>query len=127
MRRESPTEGLMREDRVERRAHLLTFQRNAYHLALRITGKVSDAEDVRQEAHLRAIRHEGAIPMGNEARKWFPRMVANAAKNHQVVSAHRKTRERAAGAGATDPAQTPDARQENEELRMAATEALTDG
>src|SRR5207248_1246517 len=67
---------------------------DAYLLALRLTGQSSDAEDVVQEAYLRALRHEGRIPSGVEGWHWFQRVIINAARNRRSADSSRKVRER---------------------------------
>jgi RNA polymerase sigma factor (sigma-70 family) len=74
---------------------LIGLQSAAYLLAYRITGKVADAEDAVQDAYIRAFKFNGNIPEKTAAqRKWFLRVVANAAKSARSSESMRRNRER---------------------------------
>jgi RNA polymerase sigma-70 factor (ECF subfamily) len=60
---------------------VLPHLRSAYGLARWITGDADDAEDVLQEAHLRALRYFHTF-RGDDGRRWFLAIVRNAAHAH---------------------------------------------
>jgi RNA polymerase sigma-70 factor (ECF subfamily) len=75
--------------------NLLACRDSAYHLALRMTCNEPDAEDVVQDAFVRAIRFSSSAPhQGTEYRKWFLHIVANAARDKYSSEARRRDMER---------------------------------
>ena len=96
----------------------------AYLLALRITGNSADAEDVVQEAYLRALRFNGPIPEGSDQRKWFLRVVANAAKDLRAADASRRVRERNAKLEESMQQLGISGKDDKDSLRVALAEAL---
>jgi len=67
--------------------HAALFARrdDVYLLALRLTRHPPDAEDVVQEAYLRALRHENRIPTGIEGWHWFQRIIINTARDRRAA------------------------------------------
>ena len=112
-----------RSERMSSRTDLLAYGDAAYLLAYRITGNSADAEDVVQDAYLRALRHaaEHTLPEGDELRKWFLRVVANAAKDFRSAKQSRQAREKTAMSEST-PSAAP--HQGQDVLRDAIAEAL---
>jgi RNA polymerase sigma-70 factor (ECF subfamily) len=74
--------------------NLLACRDSAYHLALRMTCNAADAEDVVQDAFVRAIRFSASAPDGNDLRKWFLHIVANAARDKRSSETRRREMER---------------------------------
>jgi RNA polymerase sigma-70 factor (ECF subfamily) len=58
------------------------YQRRVYAAALHITGNHSDADDVAQEAFVKAYRHLGMFDGRSEIFTWLYRITVNAALNH---------------------------------------------
>lgn len=69
-----PRDGAL-EERFEREA--LPLLREMYAAALRLTRKPADAEDLVQEAYLRAYRGFGGFEAGTNLRAWLHRILTN--------------------------------------------------
>ncbi len=88
-------------------------QRRVYRMAFHMTGSHSDADDVTQEALLRAYRGLGGFDGRAELGTWLTRIVINAALNHLRA----RRRERPAElpeeleAGGEDPGRTAESRE----------------
>ena len=67
------------------------FQQLAFRTAYVITGSAADAEEVTQDAFVKAYRALGTFRTGAEPRPWLLRIVANEARN-RVRSAGRRAR-----------------------------------
>jgi RNA polymerase sigma-70 factor (ECF subfamily) len=57
---------------------------------LRVTARVSDADDLSQETFLRAFRAHGALPPGTNVRAWLFAIATNLGRNH--FRAHQRRR-----------------------------------
>jgi RNA polymerase sigma-70 factor (ECF subfamily) len=61
----------------------------AFRVAYVIVGSAADAEDVAQEAFVKAYRTLGRFRMGSPFRPWLLRIVGNEARNHRRASGRR--------------------------------------
>jgi RNA polymerase sigma-70 factor (ECF subfamily) len=102
--------------------------KTVYRFALRLAGgDAHTAEDLAQEAMLRALRHEGRLRDEGSARIWLFRVTANLWRDQlRRTRVHRSWWQRAAGA---DPppapaAAPPERRHETAEAAEAALRAL---
>ncbi len=77
-----------------RNQELLQFRDPALNLAYRICGNAADAEDILQDAYLRAVKSPGPILAGNSLRNWFFQVTANAARDWLRSERSRRARER---------------------------------
>jgi RNA polymerase sigma-70 factor (ECF subfamily) len=104
------------------------FQQRAYRTAFYMTGSHDDADDVAQEAFLRAYRGLAGFDRRAEFGTWLHRIVINTALNH--LRARRRARAQTtgpeAGAGAVEPAPDPAGRAESLERARAALAALAE-
>lgn len=93
-----------------RLARLLSLYAPAYQLAVRSLGFARDAEDVVQQAYIKALNHLPAELPEGEVQPWFFRVVVNAARDHQRTEIRRHAREAASGGNilATSEAPPPD-------------------
>jgi RNA polymerase sigma-70 factor (ECF subfamily) len=106
------------------------FQQRAYQTALRMTGSHGDADDVAQDAFVRAYRGLPGFDFRADFGTWLHRIVINSALNH--LRARRRAQAHTSGAedGAevATPAPDPAGRAESRELAavvFAALEALS--
>lgn len=77
-----------------RNHELLLFRDAALHLAFRACGNRADAEDILQEAYLRAVAATTPVLSGNPLRNWFFQITANAARDHFRTESRRRLREK---------------------------------
>ncbi len=77
-----------------RNQELLHFRDPALNLAYRICGNAADAEDILQDAFLRAVKAPSPILCGNELRNWFFQITANAGRDWLRSERSRRSRER---------------------------------
>ena len=81
---------------------------SAYRTALRLTGKPAAAEDLVQEAYLRAFRHYAQYQRGTNFKAWFFRILTNAFLNdHRRAAFEPKPYDFGEEAG-LDPAAEPE-------------------
>lgn len=107
------------------RADLLAHRDAAYLLALRMVNNRSDAEDVVQEAYLKAVRIEIPDLDDSKMRAWFLRLVANVVRDHWKADRRRERHERrAAVERREDTTSASDDVAENKELRQRVDQAL---
>ncbi len=66
---------------------LVAHREGAYLLAVRMLGNAADAEDALQQAYLQALAFQGARPRGDDAKRWFLAVVANAARRRATAAA----------------------------------------
>ncbi|GAA1153802.1 SigE family RNA polymerase sigma factor [Nocardioides aquiterrae] len=92
-----------------------------------LLGAGTDAEDVVQEAFVKAYRSLGRFRDGAELRPWLLRIVANETRNHHRASVRRGARERAVALPAEllDPGEAV-ADHEAKERLLAAVAGLPD-
>jgi len=105
------------------------FQDRVYRTAFHMTGNHGDADDVAQEAFLRAYRGLAGFDERAEFGTWLHRIVINAALNHLRARRRRGRTEPAEVAESlpapeTDPAERTAAREEAREV-LAALEELS--
>lgn len=81
-----------------RNMELLQHRDAALLLAFRFTGSRADAEDILQEAYLKAVRAREPLLTGDALRKWFFQIAANTAVNALRSEQRRRVRERSAAA-----------------------------
>jgi RNA polymerase sigma-70 factor (ECF subfamily) len=102
------------------------WKERAYRTAYHMTGNHGDADDVTQDAFVRAYRGLGGFDERAAFGTWLHRIVVNSALNH--LRAHRRRRAHLAEpqAGAEVPTAAPDAaaRAESRELARAVQDAL---
>jgi RNA polymerase sigma-70 factor (ECF subfamily) len=77
------------------RALVERHSRNAFRLAYRLTGNEQDAEDVVQEAFIRAYRQLGRFESRANFGTWLYRIVANCSVDHIRVRQSRRDQSRA--------------------------------
>jgi len=106
------------------RPHLLS-------VAYRLTGTVSDAEDVVQETFLKAYRQLGRFEARADFRTWVHRIATNCAIDLIRARRYRETAHDAAdlesgviGDAAVSPSPTPDRQMLSEEIHSIVTEGL---
>jgi len=75
---------------------LLSFRDSALLLAYRISGNIADAEDILQNAYLKAVRTSAMPRHGTELRTWFLQLTASAAKDWCRSEHRRREREKTA-------------------------------
>jgi RNA polymerase sigma-70 factor (ECF subfamily) len=68
----------------------------AFRVAYVIVGSAADAEDVAQEAFVKAYRALGGFRMGSPFRPWLLRIVGNEARNHRRAAGRRTFHQRRA-------------------------------
>ena len=101
----------------------------AFRTAYVITGSAADAEEVVQDAFVKAYRARGRFRSGAPFRPWLLTIVANEARNHRRSSARRArlslqlAEERPSGGAAPSPEVALLAREERAEL-LAAVDRL---
>ena len=101
----------------------------AFRTAYVITGSAADAEDVVQDAFVKAYRARGRFRPGARFRPWLLAIVANEARNRRRASARRArlplelAEERPSGGAAPSPEVALLAREERAEL-LAAVDRL---
>ncbi|MGH7143987.1 MAG: RNA polymerase sigma factor, partial [Planctomycetota bacterium] len=83
-----------------RLARLLSFYASAYQLAARTLGTTRDAEDIVQQAYIKALTHLPAAMPDAEIQPWFFRVVVNAAHDQRRSELRRRAREAAGSAAA---------------------------
>ena len=77
-----------------RNHELLKFRDPALNLAYRIARNAADAEDILQEAYLRAVKTASPLLVGNELRNWFFQVTVNTARDWLRSENRRRHRER---------------------------------
>ena len=97
------------------------FQERVYRTAFRLTGNHGDADDVAQEAFLRAFRGLAGFDERAEFGTWLHRIVINSALNYLRARKRRGPREPAEAAESvptpeSDPAERTEAREEAREV-----------
>src|SRR5918992_1775424 len=70
---------------------LATHHAEIYRYLLRVTGRVGDADDLSQEAFLRAWRAYGGLPADANVRAWLFTIATNLARNHFRAERRRRT------------------------------------
>jgi RNA polymerase sigma factor (sigma-70 family) len=100
---------------------LLAKRDDAYLLALRLTARSADAEDVVQESYLRALKAGRELPRGDEGWFWFQRVIINTARDCRTAQNRRIARERGAALNANVSADAPGAQHQNELKDAIAT------
>jgi len=102
------------------------FQERVYRTAFHMTGSHGDADDVAQEAFLRAYRGLGGFDERSEFGTWLHRIAINSALNH--LRSRRRRRAQQAGPEAADsvpsPAADPEGRYQVQEQARAVLDAL---
>lgn len=98
---------------ASRNKELLSLRDTVLLAALRIDGSLSNAEDVVQEAYLRAVQIREPLLSGNDLRNWFLKLTVNVARDRLRSEKSRKARERKA-AMELYPATTPAASSNSE-------------
>jgi RNA polymerase sigma-70 factor (ECF subfamily) len=98
------------------------YMRRAFSIAFRIVEQREDAEDVVQEAFLRALERLDTLQRGRPFRPWFLRIVVNQALNLRRGRAVRRTESLPEQAASTLP--TPEVQAERAALRGVLTAAL---
>ena len=98
------------------------YMRRAFSIAFRIVEQREDAEDVMQEAFLRALERLDTLQRGRPFRPWFFRIVVNQALNLRRGRAVRRTESLPEQAASTLP--TPEVHAERAALRGVLTAAL---
>lgn len=81
-----------------RNLELLQHRDAALLLAYRFAGSRADAEDILQEAYLKAVRAREPLLTGDPLRRWFFQIAANTAVNALRSEQRRRARERSAAA-----------------------------
>ncbi len=76
---------------------LIGLSATAYRLAVHVLGRPAGAEDVVQEAYLKALGRLRTGSPPSEEQAWFLKIVANVAKNHLRSNVRRKRREAVVG------------------------------
>ena len=106
-------------------------ERAAFRTAYVIVGSATDAEDVAQEAFVKAYRALGRFRTGSPFRPWLLRIVGNEARNHRRGSGRREFHQgRAAALQPVASESGADAellRREERRRLLAAVDALPDG
>lgn len=64
-------------------ADALSHREGVYHAAHRLTGNVSDAEDLAQETYLRALRASHRFQLGTDLRAWLFTILRNLHRNRR--------------------------------------------
>jgi RNA polymerase sigma factor (sigma-70 family) len=106
-------------------------ERAAFRTAYLIVGSAADAEDVAQEAFVKAYRALGRFRAGSPFRPWLLRIVGNEARNHRRAAGRRAWHQ--GRAGALEPVASQagaDAellRREERRRLLAAVDALPEG
>ena len=135
-----PSPGLEERELVERAragdhdayaALMREHEQAAFRVAYVIVGSAADAEDVAQEAFVKAYRALGSFRAGSPFRPWLMRIVGNEARNHRRATGRRPFHQRraqllepvAADAGPADAALAGESRSE----LFAALAALREG
>ncbi len=90
-----------------RNLELLSHRDAAYLLAYRICGNWADAEDILQEAYIKAVRAQLPVLTGAPLRKWFLQIAANAALNFRRSDDRRRIHERNAAMLNDEPGLSP--------------------
>ena len=83
-------------------AELLSFKEDAIRTAFGLTRNRFDAEDVVQEAYIKAFRYAGHFSSKTAKRAWFLQVVLNQAKDHCLREQRRRRGEGKAGVRAPD-------------------------
>jgi RNA polymerase sigma-70 factor (ECF subfamily) len=106
-------------------------ERAAFRVAYVVLGSAADAEDVAQEAFVKAYRALGRFRSGAPFRPWLLRIVGNEARNHRRAAGRRAFHE--TRAHELEPARTADAahdellRREDRRRLLGAVERLAEG
>jgi len=90
-----------------RNHELLQFLDPALNLAFRVSGNAADAEDILQDAYLRAVKVTSPILSGHDLRNWFFQVTANVARDWLRSERSRRTREGEAAMDQNVRAATP--------------------
>lgn len=96
--------------------------RRAYALAYRLLGHREDAEDLVQDAFIRALDRIGTVEPGRAFAPWFFRLLTNLALNRRKSRALRRTEDVPDAAYSSEP--SPAERTERGEVRERFEEAL---
>jgi RNA polymerase sigma factor (sigma-70 family) len=102
----------------------------AFRVAFLIVASTSDAEDVAQEAFVKAYRALGRFRAGSPFRPWLLRIVGNEARNHRRASGRRDHHHRRAALEPVRPVAPPDEEvleQEGRDRLFAAVGRLPKG
>jgi RNA polymerase sigma-70 factor (ECF subfamily) len=112
-------------------ALLREHERAAFRTAYLIVGSAADAEDVTQEAFVKAYRALGRFRIGAPFRPWLLRIVGNEARNHRRAAGRREFHQRrgtALEAVVTEAGSDVEVLRREERRRLlAAVDALPDG
>lgn len=109
---------------------VLANQKIVYNVALKLTGNPDDAEDVAQEAFIKAYRNLGAFRGDCRFSGWLYRLCYNAAMDHLRKTRDSNVQSLTAEDGSdaeldvADPAPTPEESAERSELRKAVRDAV---
>lgn len=114
------------------RALVDAHSRYVHHVAFRLTGNTSDAEDVVQETFLKAFRQLGRFEARADFRTWIHRIAVNCAIDLIRARRHRETAHDVAdlesgaiGEVAVSHAPTPDRQMLSAEIHDRVTEGLS--
>lgn len=120
-----------RGDHAAYEALVREHEQAAFRVAYVVLGSATDAEDVAQEAFVKAYRALGSFRAGAPFRPWLLRIVGNEARNHRRASGRRAFHQ--FRAHLLEPALTEDAaedelmRRESRRCLLAALGRLPDG
>jgi len=103
---------------------LRDHERIAFRTAFAVVGSAPDAEDVTQEAFVKAYRALGRFRRGSPFRPWLLRIVANEARNRSRALGRRRAAESLAVPTVVDEA-SPESRALADEERRRLFAALT--
>jgi RNA polymerase sigma-70 factor (ECF subfamily) len=99
----------------------------AFRTAYLIVGSAADAEDVAQEAFVKAFRAIGRFRAGSPFRPWLLRIVGNEARNHRRAAGRRAFHQQRALVLEAVPAADAEVLQRDERRRvLAAVERLSE-
>lgn len=101
-----------------RNRELLQLRDPALNLAFRISGNAADAEDILQDAYLRAVKAASPILTGSPLRNWFFQITANAARDWLRSERSRRNREKDAAMNQNAFAESPGLYSAGGELKM---------
>jgi RNA polymerase sigma-70 factor, ECF subfamily len=103
---------------------LLAHRDAAYSLALRISSNRLNAEDIVQDAYVRALRFKGEFPSGREQRMWFLCIVRTAALDYSTREQRLKKRELQSTTMAAAKVTSPSTERSLRDLRDVLDSAL---
>ena len=93
----SLVERARRGDHAAYEALVREHEQAAFRVAFVVVGSAADAEDVAQEAFVKAYRALGRFRAGSPFRPWLLRIVGNEARNHRRASGRREFHHSRAG------------------------------